>query len=92
MPPARRRSGARDERQGSDLLARILVAIPAAVLAIVFIDLGGLPFALFMIAVGWGCLLELYGLLARWRPVTLVGLAAVGTAALALIRRRHSNT
>ncbi len=48
-PPARE---PREPRQRSDLLARILVAIPAAIVAIVFIDLGGLAFAMFMIAVG----------------------------------------
>jgi phosphatidate cytidylyltransferase len=59
------------------------VAVPAAILAIVFIDLGGLPFALFMIAVGWLCMLELYRMLARWRPVALVGLAACAGMVLA---------
>jgi len=57
-------------------MARILVAVPAAVIAIVFIDVGGIAFALFMIAVSWVCLHELYRILARWRPVALVGLAA----------------
>lgn len=56
---------------------RILVAIPAAFVAIIFIDLGGVVFALFMIAVGWACLSELYQLLARWRPVALVGFASL---------------
>jgi phosphatidate cytidylyltransferase len=53
------------------------VAVPAAVLAIVFVDLGGLPFALFMIAVGLICQHELYRMLARWRPVSLVGFASL---------------
>jgi phosphatidate cytidylyltransferase len=80
--PARRR-GRDDRGQGSDLLARILVAAPAAVLAIVLIDLGGWAWALFMIVIGWACLIELYGLLARWRPATLVGLAAAAGMVLA---------
>lgn len=84
MPPARRRASAAEERrQGSDLISRILVAVPLAALAIVLIDLGGLAWALFMIAVGWACLIELYGLLARWRPAGLIGLAA--TAAMVLV-------
>ncbi len=62
---------------------RILVAIPLAVLAVVVIDLGGLAWALFMIAIGWACLIELYGLLARWRPVSLVGLASAAGMVLA---------
>jgi phosphatidate cytidylyltransferase len=53
------------------------VAVPLAVVAIVFIDLGGLPFALFMIVLGLMCLHELYRMLARWRPVALVGFAAL---------------
>ncbi len=54
------------------------LAVPAAIVAVVFIDLGGLPFALFMIAIGCACLHELYRLLARWRPVPLVGFAGLG--------------
>ena len=79
MPPARR------QRERSDLGARILVAIPAAVLGIVFIDLGGLPWALFLIALGGVCMYELYGLLERWRPVLPIGLA--GLAGLVLAAR-----
>jgi len=83
----RRPSGSRrDERsQGSELLARILVAVPLAALALLLIHLGGIAWALFMIAVGWACMIELYGLLSRWRPVTVVGLAA--TAGLVLAAR-----
>lgn len=83
----RRPSGSRRDEtsQGSDLVARILVAVPLAALALVLIHLGGIAWALFMIAVGWACMIELYGLLSRWRPVTLVGLAA--TAGLVLAAR-----
>jgi phosphatidate cytidylyltransferase len=83
MAPARRRASRRDERSEGDLIARILVAVPLAALAIVVIDLGGLAWALFMIAIGWACLLELYGLLERWRPATVVGLAATAGMVLA---------
>ena len=85
MPPARRPAPARPRRKSgtSDLLARILVAIPAAIIAVIFIDLGGLAFALFLIAVGWACLSELYRLLGRWRPVAIVGFAAVAALVLA---------
>jgi phosphatidate cytidylyltransferase len=34
-------------------------------------------FALFMVAVGWACLAELYRLLARWRPLPLIGFIAL---------------
>src|SRR6516225_9377072 len=67
----------REPRQRSDLLARVLVAVPAAVVAIVFIDLGGTAFAAFMILIGCICLHELYRLLGRWKPVPLVGFAAL---------------
>jgi phosphatidate cytidylyltransferase len=78
-PPPRRR----ERSQRSDLVARILIAIPAAIVVIIFINVGGLAFALFMIAVGWACLQELYRLLARWRPVAIVGFASVAAMVLA---------
>jgi phosphatidate cytidylyltransferase len=64
-------------------MARILVAVPAAVVAIAFVDLGGLAWALFMMVLGWVCLHELYRVLARWRPVALVGFAAMTGLVLA---------
>jgi phosphatidate cytidylyltransferase len=64
-------------------VARILVAVPLAVIAIVFVDLGGLAWALFMIAIGGLCMYELYGLLARWRPAALVGLASLAAMVIA---------
>jgi phosphatidate cytidylyltransferase len=75
--------GAQPARDGSDLLARILVAVPAAILAIVFIDIGGLAFALFMIAIGWLCLYELYRALERWRPLPLIAFASLAGMVLA---------
>jgi phosphatidate cytidylyltransferase len=53
------------------------------IVAVVFIDLGGTAFALFMIAIGWACLHELYRLLERWKPVPLVGFAALAGMVLA---------
>jgi phosphatidate cytidylyltransferase len=73
----------RQPKRRSDLWARVLIAIPAAILAIVFVDLGGLPWALFMIALGWLCLHELYRMLARWRPAPLVGFASLAAMVLA---------
>jgi phosphatidate cytidylyltransferase len=64
-------------------MARILVAVPAAILAIVFIDLGGLAFALFMIVIGWLCMHELYRALERWRPLAIVGFAALAGMVIA---------
>ena len=69
--------------RGSDLLARVAIGVPAAVVAILFVDLGGLPWALFMLAIACLCLHELYRMLARWRPVTVVGFAAAAGMILA---------
>ena len=82
--PGSRRPRQRDGRgQGSELLTRILIAVPAAILLVIFIDLGGIAFALFMIAVGWLCLHELYRLMERWRPLTVVAFASVAGMVLA---------
>ncbi len=70
-----RRAGRRNE--GSDLLARVLVAVPAAVFAILITYFGGLVFALGIIALGILCLHELYSMLARTRPVKIGGFLAV---------------
>jgi phosphatidate cytidylyltransferase len=78
-----RRTPSRSRPPRSDLTARIFVAIPAAIVAIVFVDVGGLAFALFMLAIGCVCLHELYGLLRRWRPVAFVGFAALAAMVLA---------
>jgi phosphatidate cytidylyltransferase len=92
MPPARRappqpRSArsrsAPPPRRRSDLFSRVIVGVPAAIVAVVFIDLGGLAFALLLIALGWACLNELYRLLGRWRPVPVVGFAALAGMVLA---------
>src|SRR5436305_3835028 len=85
MPPARTRPPRQRRRSSgrSELLTRILVAIPAAAVAIGFIDVGGLAFALFMIVVGVACLHELYRMLARWRPVDVVGFASLAAMVLA---------
>jgi phosphatidate cytidylyltransferase len=80
--PARGRAQ-RAPRRRSELWARVLIAVPAAIVAIVFVDLGGLPWALFMIAAGWLCLHELYRMLARWRPAALVGFASLAAMVLA---------
>jgi phosphatidate cytidylyltransferase len=79
----RPRAGGQQPRRRSDLLARILVAVPAAILAIVLIDVGGTVWALAMVVLGGLCLNELYRLLARWRPVALVGFASLVAMVLA---------
>jgi phosphatidate cytidylyltransferase len=67
------------------------VGVPAAVVAIVFIDLGGIWFALLMIVAGLACLHELYRMLERWRPVPVVGFAAlVGMVLAARFGTQHA--
>ncbi len=81
MPAARRaRSASRPGRPaGSDFLARLLVAVPAAVVAVAFVDLGGIGWTLLMAILACACLAELYRMLSAWRPVPMVGFAvAVG--------------
>lgn len=72
-------------RRRGDLITRILVAVPLAIATIIFNNLGGLPFALFLIAAGLICMHEAYGLLKVWRPVAAVGFAAV--LAMVLVAR-----
>jgi phosphatidate cytidylyltransferase len=81
-PPEPRGRRPRRQRRSSDLLARVLVAVPAAVVAIVFVDLGGTAWALFMLAISWVCLHELYRLLPRWKPTPVVGFAAAAAMVL----------
>jgi phosphatidate cytidylyltransferase len=85
MPAARTRRPPpeRPPRRRSELLSRILIAVPAAAVAVGFIDVGGLAFAVFMIVIGWGALHELYRLLARWRPVAAVGFVSLAAMVLA---------
>jgi phosphatidate cytidylyltransferase len=61
------------------------------VVAIVFIDLGGIWFALLMIVAGLACMHELYRMLARWRPAPIVGFAAlVGMVLAARFGNQHA--
>jgi len=85
---APREEPAKKPRRRSDLLTRILVAVPLAIATIIFNNIGGLPFALFVIAAGLICMHEAYGLLSIWRPVALVGFAAV--VAMVLVARTGS--
>jgi len=82
--PDRRRREAEPKRsrRRSELFTRVLVAIPLAIATIIFNNIGGLPFALFIIAAGLICMHELYGLLAIWRPIALIGFAAVAVMVL----------
>jgi phosphatidate cytidylyltransferase len=86
-PPPRRRAGERARaqrrsREGSELSARLIAAIPAIAYAIAIIVLGGIWFALGVLALAIVCLGELFDLYADVEPVRLAGF--VGTAGVIL--------
>jgi phosphatidate cytidylyltransferase len=54
----------------------VLVAVPLAFIAIVFVDIGGAAWMGLMAVVSVLCLLELYRMLERWRPAAFVGYAS----------------
>ena len=79
MPSARRPQAQPAPRKRSDLLSRVLVGVPAAVLAVVFVDIGGIGWMLLMAILACACLSELYRMLEDWRPVPFVGfVVAIG--------------
>jgi phosphatidate cytidylyltransferase len=84
--PSERRARRTARRNGgSDLIARIVVAVPAAIAVIVVNAVGGALWALALFAVGCLCLHECYELLRPVRPVRLAGfLALAGLLAAAL--------
>ena len=63
----------------------MLVAVPAAVLAIALVDVGGLAWAVLMMVGSVLCLIELYEMLERGRPIQAVGFAAA--IALVIVAR-----
>ncbi|HET9718938.1 MAG TPA: phosphatidate cytidylyltransferase [Solirubrobacteraceae bacterium] len=84
--PPRRGSGEGRERKrgrGSELLARVAIGVPLAILAIGFDGVGGTTWAVVMLLLGLACLNELYRLLERWKPVPAVGYVAVVAMCLA---------
>jgi len=68
---------------GSDLGARVVVAIPAALAVILVNAVGGIVWTLALFALGCVCLHELYELLAPVRPVRLAGFLALAGLLLA---------
>ncbi len=78
MPQARSgRSGRRPQAQRSDLGARIVAGVPAAIFAIVIVYMGGGVFAAGAALLGLICLHELYGMYDHLRPARLAGFLAV---------------
>ena len=79
MPPAPRRRTRRMERRnsGSDLVARIVSALPAIAFAIAIVWAGGLVWTIGLIALGLVCLHELYAMFDRAHPARLAGFLAL---------------
>jgi phosphatidate cytidylyltransferase len=73
QPPSRRRR----QSTGSDLISRIIVAIPAIGFAIAIIYFGGAVFALGALALGLVMIHELFTMLDRLRPVRLAGFLGI---------------
>src|SRR3954447_5298915 len=85
-PPQRSSRGARTRPPrsggGSDLGARIVVAVPEIIFAIALVTLGGTVFLVGLIALGLICLHELFEMFERARPARLAG--ALGLIGLLL--------
>ena len=82
MPQARRSGG----RQGSDLGARIVAGVPAALFALFIVASGGPIFAAGAALLGLACLHELYAMYADLRPARLAGFIGL----IALVVAAHA--
>jgi phosphatidate cytidylyltransferase len=79
------RARARRAGRGTELLARVVVAVPAIAVAVALLSFGPEVFAAGAFVAGVLCLHELFRLYERVRPAKLAGFAAVaGLAAAAL--------
>jgi phosphatidate cytidylyltransferase len=76
---------ARPPRQGSELNARILVAIPAIAVALFLVIEGGLIYTVGLFVLGCVCMHELYAMYARARPTRLAGFIALAGLLLAAL-------
>ncbi|MDX6705986.1 MAG: phosphatidate cytidylyltransferase [Solirubrobacteraceae bacterium] len=84
-PPPQRRAhdGERRRREGSELSRRLIVAVPAIAYAITIIALGGIWFALGILALAIVCLGELFDLYADVEPVRLAGFVGIAGVIIA---------
>ena len=73
----------RPRRGGSELLPRILVAVPAVAYAIFIIRYGEWVFAIGILLLGFVCLHELYRMYDALRPIRLAGFIAITGLAVA---------
>lgn len=70
--------GRRPRRDRSDLAARVLSAIPAAIFAGFIVYQGGAVFAVGVLALGFVCLNELFAMYERVLPIRLAAFLGVG--------------
>jgi phosphatidate cytidylyltransferase len=68
---------AESEPRRSDLGARILVAIPAIIVAVFVVERGGTLFVLTMFALGAAAMHELYSMFDEARPIRIAGFVAL---------------
>ncbi len=76
-PPATAARASRRRNRRSDLSGRIIVAVPAIVVALVLVARGGIVFVLGAAVLGLVCMHELFALYARAHPARLAGFAAL---------------
>ncbi len=69
----------------SDLIQRILAAVPAVAFALFIVIEGGLVFTVGVIALGLVCMHELYGMYDRAHPVRIAGFLALAGLLLAAL-------
>lgn len=80
----------RERKRRSDLVPRLVVAVPAVAFAVFIVLSGGEIFAFGLILLGVVALHELYGLMRRARPVDLAGyLTVAAMVLLALFSERE---
>jgi phosphatidate cytidylyltransferase len=75
--PARQRARSREGGGASDLVQRVLVAVPAAIVAVVLLYLSAETWALLMLVVGVVAMGELWGMYERVHPIRLAGFLAM---------------
>jgi phosphatidate cytidylyltransferase len=89
-PASERRRPGRDRGGSSDLAQRVLVGVPAAIVAVVLIYLSPETFAITALVLGGAALGELWGMYERVHPVKLAGfLALAGYACAAHFGGEH---
>src|SRR4051794_32354090 len=90
--PASERRARGTERRNlrSDLVQRVIVAVPAAVLAVLLIYVDPVAFAIAALVLGVAAMGELWGMYERVHPVKLAGFVALfGYAAAAHFGSEH---